>query len=252
MPAVFVGHGSPMNAITDNRYGHAWRAMADALPRPRAILAISAHWFTDSVAVTVMDEPRTIHDFGGFPQALYDVEYPAPGSPALAGAVADLLSPLDVGLDTEWGIDHGTWSVLVHAYPAADVPVVQLAIDATKPPRFHFDVGTALAPLRQSGVLILGSGNVVHNLRRVVFDADKPFDWTVRFDEHVQQSLEARDDQALIDYLEHPDGRLAAPTPDHYLPLLYIAGLRHADDDLRVIVEGYEAASLSMRSIQLG
>jgi 4,5-DOPA dioxygenase extradiol len=252
MPAVFVGHGNPMNAITDNRYGRAWRAMAEAIPRPRAILAVSAHWYIEGTAVTAMAEPRTIHDFGGFPRELFEVRYPAPGSPGVAAEVAESLAPLPIGLDEDWGLDHGSWSVLVHAYPDATIPVVQLAIDMMKPPRFHLELGAKLAPLRDRGILILGSGNAVHNLFRINFDAAQPYEWTMRFDEHVQRALEARDDAALVHYERHPDGHLAVPTPEHYLPLLYIAGLRRDDDALSVICEGFEAASLSMRSVRIG
>jgi 4,5-DOPA dioxygenase extradiol len=247
-PAVFIGHGSPMNTLDDNVWTRAWRAFGERTPRPRAVLCVSAHWYIRGTAVTAMPRPRTIHDFGGFPQALFDVQYPAPGDPVLAAEVAELLAPLDVPADTSWGLDHGTWSILAHMFPSADVPVVQLAIDGTRPERYHLEVGRLLSPLRDAGVLVMGSGNIVHNLGRIDFGATEPFDWTVRFDGHVQRAIEHRDD-ALVAYREHPDGLLAAPTPEHYLPLLYVAGARHDDDELTVMTDGYDAGSLSMRSV---
>jgi len=252
MPAVFVGHGNPMNALQDNRYSRAWKALGEALPRPRAILAVSAHWYVPETAVTAMTQPRTIHDFSGFPQELYGVRYPAHGDPELAAEVAALLGPMPVRLDARWGLDHGTWSVLRHVYPDADVPVIQLSIDETKPPSFHFELGARLAPLRDRGVLVIGSGNVVHNLERIHFGASTPYDWAVRFDEHMRQSLEHRDDKALIEYQSHPDAALAAPDPDHYFPVLYIAGIRRGDDALRFLTDGIDARSISMRAFQVG
>lgn len=250
-PAVFIGHGNPMNSLDDNVWTRAWRDFGDRMPRPRAVLCVSAHWYVRGVAVTAMPIPRTIHDFGGFPQELFDVQYPAPGDPGLAVEVTELLAPLDVQADTAWGLDHGTWSILAHVFPAADVPVVQLAIDATRPDAYHLEVGRLLAPLRDEGVLVMGSGNIVHNLGRINFGATEPFDWTVRFDEHVQRALDGRDDAALVAYRDHPDGLLAAPTPEHYLPLLYVAGARQDDDELTVLTDGYAAGSLSMRSVVL-
>lgn len=249
MPAAFLGHGSPMNALADNRYTQAWRRFGDSARQPRAVLVVSAHWYIDHVAVTAMTQPRTIHDFGGFPQALFDMQYPAPGSPSVAAEVAALLAPLDVELDERWGLDHGAWSVLVHAYPGADVPIVQLSIDASKPASFHYEVGARLLPLRDSGVVIVGSGNVVHNLRLYFGGPPEPYEWSVRFDQHVQRALDRRDHDALVGYASHPDGRLAVPTPDHYLPLLYIAAVHDDDEHVGVLVDGHDGASLSMRSI---
>jgi 4,5-DOPA dioxygenase extradiol len=253
MPAAFIGHGSPMNAIETTRYSTAWRAFAADLPRPRAIVCVSAHWFTNQPAVTAMARPRTIHDFGGFPQPLYDMQYPAPGDPGLAREVASLLAPMDVILDESWGLDHGAWSVLVHLFPDADVPVIQLAVDGTETPDIHWQFGEKLGALRDEGVFVLGSGNVVHNLRLARFaDAAKPYDWTVSFDTYVRNALERRDAQALCDYAARADGRLAVPTPEHYLPLLYPAATRRDDDALTTIVDGFEAGSLSMYAFRIG
>jgi 4,5-DOPA dioxygenase extradiol len=204
LPTIFFGHGSPLNALETNDYTRAWRALGETLPRPRAIVAVSAHWYLPGTRVTTMAQPRTIHDFGGFPRELYEVSYPAPGEPALARRLADLLQPVQVTLDHEWGLDHGTWSVLKHVYPEADVPVVQLSIDATQPPAFHHELGAKLASLRDEGVLIIGSGNVVHNLqlyawrRRVV----EPFDWAVRFDARVREAIVNANHRALIEYAD--------------------------------------------------
>ena len=256
LPVVFLGHGNPMNTLADNRWTRSWRALGEELRSggrpPRAVLCVSAHWYGWGTEVTAMAGPRTIHDFGGFPQALFDVQYPAPGDPALADQVIGLLAPQPVAADHDWGLDHGTWSVLAHVFPDAEVPIVQLSIDATHPPAHHLDVGRRLAPLRDDGVLIVGSGNIVHNLGRIAFGLDEPFDWNVRFDAHIERALEAGDDDALVHYEDHPDGPASVPTPEHYLPLLYVAGARHADDELRVITDGYDAGSLSMRAIAFG
>jgi 4,5-DOPA dioxygenase extradiol len=251
LPAVYVGHGSPMNAITDTPFSRAWKALGASLPRPRSIAVISAHWFVPGTAVTAMAHPETIHDFGGFPKALFDVRYPAPGDPALAAEIAEMLAPTPVRLDTMWGLDHGAWSVLVHAYPNADIPVVEISVDSDQPPARHFELGRRLAPLRERGVLVVACGNVVHNLEYIDFRATKPLEWAVRFDEFVKSALEKRDDRALIDYTSHPDARLAAPDEDHYYPLLYAAGIRHDDDALRFVAEGYDAGSISMRAFTL-
>lgn len=254
-PALFVGHGNPMHAITTTSYSIAWSELGRSLPRPRAILAISAHWYIDGCAVTIMPTPRTIHDFGGFPQALYDVSYPAPGSPELAWQVRNLLAPARVELDEQWGLDHGAWSVLVHMFPEADIPVVQLSIDARQPPHWHYEVGQRLRPLREEGVLVMGSGNIIHNLHEYAWgrpDAP-PADWAVRFEEMVRQNIVAdRPDRVIAYHEAGPDARLAVPTPDHYLPLLYILGLRQVDDQLRFPVEGIEGGALSMLSVQFG
>ena len=253
MPVVFFGHGSPMNTLDRNQYTESWRRLGVSIPRPRAILCVSAHWYTEGTAVTAMSNPGTIHDFYGFPQALFDVQYPAPGEPRLASRVRELLAPAEVSLDQSWGLDHGTWSVLKHAYPDADVPVVQLSIDGTKPPQFHYEIGKRLAPLREEGVLVAGSGNVVHNLRLMKRAGGAPFDWAVRFNEKVRQALTARDHRTLVDFDKlGEDARLAVPTPEHYLPLLYIAALQGEDEPMSFAVDGYDLGSISMLTAVAG
>jgi 4,5-DOPA dioxygenase extradiol len=256
MPAVFLGHGNPMNALEHNMYTDAWHELGASLPRPRAVLAISAHWYTRGVGVTAMAEPRTIHDFSGFPPELFAVEYPAPGDPGFAwqvtGLLGDTAASVPIALDDSWGIDHGTWSLLVHLYPEADVPVVQLSIDGTRDPDWHWDLASRLAPLRDDDVLVLGSGNIVHNLGRIAWGSTAPADWNVRFDEHIRDALEAGDRHALTHYLEHPDGAVACPSPDHYLPVLYVAALRQEREAISTVVSGYDVGSLSMRSFRVG
>jgi 4,5-DOPA dioxygenase extradiol len=248
LPAAFLGHGSPMNAVERNRYTEAWRAFGASVARPRAILMVSAHWYVNATAVTAMTRPKTIHDFYGFPQRLFDVRYAAPGLPSLAEEVADAARPELVGADVDsWGLDHGAWSVLVHAFPAADVPVVQLAINALKPPEWHLNLGARLARLRDRGVLVMGSGNVVHNLRAIDWRAPEAgTDWARRFDDAARQVMVERPADAPS-LAEHPDFPAAAPTPDHFLPLLYVAGMAAAAGrSTDVLVEGYAYGSLSM------
>ncbi|HEV7862700.1 MAG TPA: 4,5-DOPA dioxygenase extradiol [Acidimicrobiia bacterium] len=254
MPAAFFGHGNPMNALDHNRYTDAWRAFGAEVPRPRAILVVSAHWYINATAVTAMARPRTIHDFYGFPAELFAVQYPAPGDPQLAEEIADLVKPTWVGIDTDsWGIDHGTWSVLVHAFPEADIPVLQLSINATKSFDEHFDLGVRLAPLRERGVLVVASGNVVHNLRLIDWNRpDGAFDWAQRLDDDAAAIMTGApgDLPRLADHDLFP---LAAPTPDHFIPLLYLAGLASAaGQTAHVLIDGYAMGSLSMVSYTLG
>jgi 4,5-DOPA dioxygenase extradiol len=254
MPAAFIGHGTPMNALDSNRYTESWRAFGESVPKPTAILVISAHWFINATAVTAMPKPRTIHDFYGFPQELFDVEYPAPGLPEMAAEISDIVEPTWVGADLDsWGIDHGTWSVLVHAFPRADIPVVQLSINADKDLDYHLELGAKLAPLRERGVLIVGSGNVVHNLGGTDSRlAESGFDWAQRFNEEAMaRMLDDPNDVATLD--GHRDYRLAVPTPDHFFPLLYLAGLAGAaGKGTDVLIDGYAYGSLSMAAYTLG
>lgn len=255
MPVVFVGHGNPMNALAHNRFTEGWTAIGRSLPRPRAILSVSAHYYIPFCMVTANQTPPTIHDFAGFPNEMYRVRYPAPGSPELAGRVKELLSPEPVRFDDKWGLDHGTWSVLVHMFPQADIPVVQLSIDDTRPPAWHFEIGRRLTPLRQEGVLVIGSGNIVHNLSRYQWNGRKsgPFEWAMRFEGHMRKYLAAQDPGPLIHYADFgDDARLAVPTPDHYLPLLYVLGLRRAEESASFPVEGVDGGSVSMLAVQFG
>jgi Uncharacterized conserved protein len=254
MPAAFIGHGNPMNALELNRYTAAWRAFGAAVPRPRAILVISAHWYINATAVTAMPRPRTIHDFYGFPRELFEIDYPAPGLPELVEQIKDAVHPTWVGADLDsWGIDHGTWSVLVHAFPDASVPVVQLSINADKDLDYHLALGAKLATLRERGVLVIASGNVVHNLRAVNWQlTDDGYDWAQRFDQAAKaRVLSTPSEIATLD--AHPDYRHAVPTPDHFIPLLYLAGLADASPDpVDVLVDGYTYGSLSMTAYTLG
>lgn len=254
MPALFIGHGSPMNAIEPGPATAAWRELAAALPRPRAILCVSAHWYTRGTGVTAMAQPQTIHDFYGFPPALYACRYPAPGDPVLAARVQQLLAPTPVAADEQWGLDHGSWSVLLYMYPQADVPVLQLSIDGELGAAEHVALARRLQPLRDEGVLILGSGNVVHNLRRMVRAIDAPAaPWASRFEDLVRQAWLERDDQSLIDTARHgEDATLSIPTPEHYLPLLYVLGQRRDGDAVSVPFTRIENSTLSMLCAQVG
>jgi 4,5-DOPA dioxygenase extradiol len=254
MPAAFFGHGNPMNALEVNRYTQTWRDFGAAVPRPRVVLVVSAHWYINATAVTAMPRPKTIHDFYGFPQELFEVQYPAPGLPELAEEISDAVQPTWVGADLDsWGIDHGTWSVLVHAFPDASIPVVQLSINADKDFEYHLGLGAKLAPLRERGVLIVGSGNVVHNLRGMNWKLpDAGFDWAKRFDEDAKAVMTGSPTEVTtLD--RHGDFRNAVPTPDHFIPLLYLAGLADAaKSGTDVLVDGYTYGSLSMTAYTLG
>lgn len=255
MPALFIGHGNPMNALERNRYTQSWSAIGKALPRPKAIICISAHWYLPSTLVTAMPSPRTIHDFGGFPKELFAFEYPAPGDAALASRLQKLLSAEGIELDQQWGLDHGTWSVLCHIFPDAGVPVVQLSIDETQPAAFHYELGRKLAPLRDEGILVMGSGNIVHNLHAYAWGRHPvdPFDWAIRFETKVRQSLLFWNHAPLIEYETlGRDATLAAPTPDHYLPLLYVMGTARQGEAVTFPVDGVDGGSISMLSVQFG
>jgi len=255
MPIVFFGHGNPMNAIDSNDWTESWSRVGASVPRPAAILAVSAHWYLPGTSVTAMPSPRTIHDFGGFPRELYRVVYPAPGDPALASRVQLLLAPVPVTLDGQWGLDHGTWSVLGHVFPKADVPVVQLSIDETRPPAFHYELGRRLAPLRDEGVLVIGSGNLVHNLHAYGWGRHsmKPYEWAVRFETVARDLLQAGEHSPLIAYESlGRDALLSVPTPDHYLPLLYVLGMRRGEEAVSFPVEGFDGGSISMLSVRFG
>jgi len=255
MPAIFFGHGNPMNALAANNYTEGWRRIGLDLPKPKAILSISAHWFVPKTALTETSAPKTIHDFGGFPRELYEVQYPAAGKPELARHIQRLLAPLPVSLDQSWGLDHGTWSVLRHVYPNADVPVVQLSIDETRPASFHFEVGKKLATLRDQAILIMGSGNLVHNLHTYGWGRQipDPYDWAIRFETTARQMIMTGDYESLLDYERvGPDALLSIPTPDHYFPLLYILGSRRDGEAVAFPVEGVDGGSISMLTVKVG
>jgi len=254
-PVIFFGHGSPMMTLTKNKFTEAWAKIGKTVVRPKEILCISAHWYIAGPAVIVSTAPPTIHDFGGFPQALHDVEYPAHGSPTLARTVQKLLSPIKVELSEKWGYDHGTWTVLRHLYPHADVPIVQLSIDGTKPAEYHYEVGKRLATLRDQGVMIVGSGNLVHNLMlyRRNDGPLNPMDWAVKFDARARDLMLAKDYQSLLRYEKlGKEAALSIPTPDHYLPLLYVLGAADKKEPIHFPVEGIDGGSMSMRAVQIG
>ncbi|MCX6220044.1 MAG: 4,5-DOPA dioxygenase extradiol [Bacteroidia bacterium] len=257
MPVLFLGHGSPMNAIEENEFVAGWREAGKTIPRPNAILCISAHWETSGTFVTAMEKPLTIHDFGGFPQKLFDMQYPAPGSPELASNVQKIITKTEVGLDQKWGLDHGCWSVVKHLYPAADVPVIQMSLDYYQTPQAHYDLAKELASLRMKGVLIVGSGNIVHNLGRVAWDKlNEPgfaFDWATEANETMKKFILNGDHKQLIDYKSH--GRafdLAIPTPEHFLPLLYILALKEEHEEVTIFNDQTVVGSLSMTSVKIG
>lgn len=260
MPVLFIGHGNPMNAIEDNEFSKGWREAAKILPRPKAILCISAHWETPGTLVTAMERPKTIHDFGGFPQALYEAQYPAPGSSWLANETQNTVKNVQVNLNEDWGLDHGCWSVLIQMYPQADIPVVQLSLDYTKTPQDHYNLAKELAPLRQQGVLILGSGNIVHNLRRIAlkdnnwdnFNEPYGLDWAVEARNLFKKLIDENNHQALIDYPSlGPAVQLAVPTPEHYLPLLYVLALKQDDETITYFNDKPLAGSLTMTCLKI-
>jgi 4,5-DOPA dioxygenase extradiol len=255
MPSIFFGHGNPMNAISENAYSSAWAAIGARLPRPRAVLSVSAHWFMPGTAVTAMAAPRTIHDFGGFPRALFEVQYPAPGDPELAGRIQELLAPLAVSPSQDWGLDHGTWSVLRHVFPGANIPVLQLSIDETQPAGIHYEIGRSLRRLRDEGVLIIGSGDIVHNLHTYAWGGHptEPYEWAVRFEARARKAIEAGEHSSLIAYATWGrDAALAVPTPEHFLPLLYVMGAGIEGEPVSFPVEGMDGGSVSMLSVQIG
>jgi len=253
MPALFVGHGNPMNAITDNEFSRGWREIGKSLPKPRAVLCVSAHWETRGTYVTAMQKPPTIHDFGGFPPELYEVQYPAPGSPALAGEAKEQVRSADVMLDFEWGLDHGCWSVLRHMFPECDVPVIELSLDSTKPPRWHYDLARELAPLRKKGVIIAGSGNIVHNLGMVDWRAQDGFDWAMQANETLKSLIAGGEGERLVDYRSlGREVQMGVPTPEHYIPLLYAMGLREEAENVSFFNDRTELGAISMTSFRVG
>ena len=255
MPAIFFGHGNPLNALSQNAWTEGWATIGKNVQRPRAVLCISAHWYLPETLVTVMPTPRTIHDFGGFPRELHEFEYRAPGDPELAHRVQEVLAPLAVNFDYRWGLDHGTWSVLCHVFPKADVPVIQLSIDETQPPEFHYESAQRLTSLRDDGVLIVGSGNLVHNLHAYGWGRRQiePFDWAVRFEERARELLLANNHEPLIAYETlGRDANLSVPTPEHYLPLLYVIAQQREGEQVSFPVEGFDGGSISMLTIQIG
>ncbi|MCH6235135.1 4,5-DOPA dioxygenase extradiol [Cognataquiflexum rubidum] len=257
MPALFIGHGSPMNGIEDNEFSRQWSILGKEIPKPSAVLVVSAHWLTRGTWITAMAHPKTIHDFGGFPQELFEVQYPALGSPKMAKETSELITSVPVGLDHEWGLDHGTWMVVRHMYPEANIPVLQLSIDYYESPDFHYRLGKELGALRKRGVLIIGSGNMVHNLRMVAWDklneSEFGFDWALEMNTLFKTKIESKDHRDLIDYknLGHA-GRLAIPTPDHYFPLLYLLGIQGEKEDVSFFNDKAVGGSLTMTSVKFG
>lgn len=256
-PVLFIGHGSPMNGIEDNEFSRTWAKMGQEIARPKAVLVISAHWLTRGTHITAMEEPKTIHDFGGFPQALFNVQYPAKGSPELAEATSKLITSTNVGLDHDWGLDHGTWTVVRHMYPDADIPVLQLSIDYGRPPEYHYELAKEIASLRKKGVLIIGSGNMVHNLRMVDWhklnEPNYGFDWAVEMNDVFKEKILVGNHKALIDYENlNKAAKLAIPTPDHYYPLLYNLGLQDNNDTISFFNDRLVGGSLNMTSVKIG
>ena len=257
MPVLFLGHGSPMNAIEENQFVQGFRDAANKIPKPNAILCVSAHWYTEGTFVTAMDMPKTIHDFYGFPKELFDVNYPAPGNPDLAHETAELLSPVEVGEDHSWGLDHGAWSVIRHMYPEADIPVIQLSIDYRKPPEYHFELAKKLSKLREKGILIIGSGNIVHNLRMIdwrnIDTIGAGWDWAIEAREKTNNWLLAGNFQNLLNYRNMgTELQYAIPTPDHFLPLIYTLGLKEKSENLSLFNDELIGGSLSMTSVRIG
>lgn len=257
MPVLFIGHGSPMNGIEDTEFSRRWTKMASEIPLPKAVLVVSAHWFTKGTRITAMDFPETIHDFGGFPKELFDVQYNAPGNPALAKETAELLHSANVELDHDWGLDHGTWTVIRHMYPEAQIPVLQLSIDYTKGPQYHYDLSKELSAFRKKGVLIIGSGNMVHNLRMVAWDrlndAEYAFDWATQINSKFKDLIANGDHNPLINYSSlGKEAMLAIPTPEHYLPLMYSLGLKGKKDDVSFFNDKAVGGSLTMTSVKIG
>jgi len=253
MPLLFVGHGNPMNAVTDNEFSRGWREAGKSLPKPNAVLCVSAHWETRGTFVTAMEKPQTIHDFGGFPPELYDVRYPAPGSPGLAEETKRSIKATEVGLDFEWGLDHGCWSVFRHVFPDGDVPVIELSLDRTKPPRWHYDLAKELAPLRRKGVLVTGSGNMVHNLRMIDWEAKGGFDWAREANDQLKRRITAGENDMLIDYPSlGREVQMGVPTPEHFLPLLYVLGLREEGESISFFNDRTELGAISMTSLRIG
>jgi len=249
MPLLFIGHGSPMNAIEDNVFSQTWAEIGKHVPTPKAILCISAHWLTSGTHITAMENPRTIHDFGGFPRELFEQQYPAPGNPEIADSIVEMHPEQQIHKDFEWGLDHGTWSVLKPMFPMADIPVLQLSIDYSKPPEYHFGIARQLVKLREKGVLVIGSGNIVHNLRQLKFDHQIP-DWAAEFDSIIASWIESGDDNSVVNFLKLGSvARMAHPTYDHFLPLLYTLGFRNEKETPEFFNDEFQMGSISMRSV---